>query len=91
MEVSNESLISAINFQWTMMVGIIIFFMQCGFSLLESGSVRYKNYQNILLKNSIDFCACGIVWWAWGYGIARGQVDGGFMGRKYFFGYGLDD
>ena len=64
--------------------------MQTGFSLLESGSVRHKNYQNILLKNTIDFCACGIVWWGWGYGLARGDVNGGFIGSKNFFGYELD-
>ena len=36
---------------WIMTAGVIIFFMQSGFALLESGNVRFKNYQNILLKN----------------------------------------
>jgi Amt family ammonium transporter len=32
------------NMSWMMIAGVIVFFMQSGFALLESGSVRYKNY-----------------------------------------------
>jgi Amt family ammonium transporter len=80
MEINQETLVEALNRNWIMECGVIVFFMQTCFSLLESGSVRQKNYQNILLKNTIDFCATAIVWWAWGYGLARGEVDGGFVG-----------
>jgi ammonium transporter, Amt family len=75
---------------WTIFCGVIVFFMQTGFSFLESGSVRHKNYQNILLKNTIDFCACGIIWWGWGYGMAMSNVNGGFVGKENFFGYDMD-
>ena len=47
--------------------------MQAGFALLESGSVRHKNYQNILLKNCMDACIGGLVWWAWGFAFAYGS------------------
>lgn len=73
-----------------MTAGVIVFFMQSGFALLESGAVRYKNYQNILLKNCLDATVGGLVWWAWGYGLAYGDVDGGFIGKKYFFGYNME-
>ena len=68
--------------------GVIVFFMQSGFALLESGSVRHKNYQNILIKNCMDFCIGGIVWWAWGYAFSH-EAEGGFIGTKNFFGIGM--
>jgi len=64
--------------------------MQTGFALLEAGTVRFKNYQNILLKNCMDACIGGLVWWACGYAFAFGNVDGGFIGKKYFFASGKD-
>ena len=78
------------NIDWMMTAGVIVFFMQAGFAMLESGSVRHKNYQNVLLKNCMDACIGGIVFWAWGYGFAYGDVDGGFIGKKYFFGYNME-
>lgn len=75
-----------------MLAGVIVFFMQTGFALLEAGSVRFKNYQNILLKNCMDACIGGLVWWVCGYAFAFGDVDGGFIGKKFFFaaGDGMD-
>ena len=72
-----------------LIAGVMVFFMQSGFALLESGTVRFKNYQNILLKNCMDACIGAMVWWAWGFGFAYGEVDGGVIGKKYFFGSGL--
>ena len=75
---------------WTLIGGVLVFFMQAGFALLEAGSVRQKNYQNILLKNLMDACIGGLVWWAIGFGLAYGSPkDNGFIGTKYFFGVGL--
>lgn len=34
----------------------------------------------------MDACIGGLVWWAWGYGLAWGVEEGGFIGTKYFFG-----
>lgn len=66
--------------------------MQSGFALLESGSVRFKNYQNILLKNCLDACLGGMVWWAFGFAFAFGlQGDNKFIGSKYFLGTNLEN
>ena len=48
----------------------MVFFMQCGFALLEAGTVRAKNTKNILLKNLLDACVGAIIWWGWGYSLA---------------------
>ena len=55
---------------WLMLCGFLVFFMQCGFALLEAGTVRAKNTKNILLKNLLDACIGGIIWWSVGFMIA---------------------
>ena len=47
-------------------MGLIIFFMQCGFAFLEAGAVRSKNTTNILIKNVLDSCIVIIAYWATG-------------------------
>lgn len=75
---------------WVMIAGVIVFIMQLGFALLESGSVRFKNYQNVLLKNILDACIGGLIWWATGFALAYGDVNGGFAGKQYFLGIGME-
>eukprot|EP00736_Rhodelphis_marinus_P011874 Rmarinus@m.26821 len=55
--------------------GMIVFFMQAGFALLEAGSVRMKNTKNILLKNFLDAAIGCILWWFIGWPIAYGSDD----------------
>jgi Amt family ammonium transporter len=60
--------------------------MQTGFAFLESGSVRKKNAKNLLIKNVIDTCGGMLVFFAFGYGFAFGDVDtNGFVGYRGFF------
>jgi len=44
--------------------------MQAGFAMLEMGTVRSKNAQNILIKNLLDVTMATIIWFVIGYGIA---------------------
>mmetsp|Transcript_11542 Transcript_11542/g.36539 ORF Transcript_11542/g.36539 Transcript_11542/m.36539 type:complete len:452 (-) Transcript_11542:2160-3515(-) len=61
--------------------GCLVFFMQCGFAMLEAGTVRAKNTKNILIKNLLDACIGGIMWYLVGFGIAFGDdTDNGFLG-----------
>lgn len=63
-----------------------ILFMQTGFALLENGSIRAKNSKNILVKNLIDFCCAGVIFWAFGFGIAYGvREDDLFFGTDSRF------
>ena len=65
--------------------------MATGYSLIEAGSIRQKNLLSVLLKNLIHLSISGIIWWAWGFGLAFGNVNGGLIGNKYFFGIGLKE
>ncbi|CAI7810414.1 unnamed protein product [Closterium sp. NIES-53] len=47
--------------------------LQLGFSLLEAGTVRFKNTRNIMIKNVLDTCVCAIAFWLLGYGIGFGE------------------
>jgi Amt family ammonium transporter len=81
-----------------MVAGILVMFMQAGFSMLESGTVQSKNAQSILMKNLLDACVGAICWWAVGYGVAFGEdkggnddgTKGGIIGGNLFFGQNKD-
>ena len=71
-------------------MGIIVFLMQCGFALLEAGSVRSKNTVNILIKNMLDCLIGGVSYWATGWGVAYGKNGNGFIGLSDYFAYKMD-
>ena len=58
--------------------------MQAGFAMLEAGSVRYKNYQSSLIKNTVIPIICGLAWFMWGYALSFGGVNSGFIGSRFF-------
>eukprot|EP00405_Crypthecodinium_cohnii_P019536 CAMPEP_0206466730 /NCGR_PEP_ID=MMETSP0324_2-20121206/28628_1 /ASSEMBLY_ACC=CAM_ASM_000836 /TAXON_ID=2866 /ORGANISM="Crypthecodinium cohnii, Strain Seligo" /LENGTH=465 /DNA_ID=CAMNT_0053939893 /DNA_START=36 /DNA_END=1433 /DNA_ORIENTATION=- len=74
---------------WMLLAAALVFFMHAGFSLLEAGSVRFKNTQNILAKNLVVVTVGFLCWWAFGYAWAFGgpeAVDPNrFIGHQYFF------
>lgn len=49
-----------------------IFLMQAGFAMVEVGSVRQKNANNILIKNLFDAVAGALAFWLLGYAFAFG-------------------
>jgi len=65
---------------WLMLCGFLVFFMQCGFALLEAGTVRAKNTKNILLKNLLDACVGAVIWWVCGFTFAYDYSGNGFIG-----------
>lgn len=58
-EVGHRKLISTgdIDTFWLLFGGVLVFWMQAGFAMLEVGSVSKKNTKNILVKNIFDACA----------------------------------
>lgn len=83
----------AVNFAWTMIAAFLVFFMQAGFALLEAGSTRSKNAGAVFMKNFMDFCMCGLAFWAFGFALmfggselASGLTDGNdWIGYSGFF------
>ena len=63
---------------WFLMGTALVFFMQCGFAMVESGFTRAKNVGNIVMKNLIDFCLGTVAFYFLGYNLLCG--DGLFAG-----------
>lgn len=76
---------------WVVVGGILVFFMQAGFALIESGSVRSKNTVNVLMKNYMDMCIGGVVFWLFGFGLMFGLNQTGWVGLSHFMPDALDD
>lgn len=58
---------------WFLVGAILVFFMQCGFAMVETGFTRAKNAGNIIMKNLMDFCIGTIVFIFLGYGLMMGN------------------
>jgi ammonium transporter, Amt family len=80
-----------IDTMWVMVAGMLVFFMNAGFCMLETGFCRQKNAVNILSKNLIVFALSTIAFWAIGFGLMF--TDGnGFLGTAGgFFLSGADN
>ncbi|MDY6523603.1 ammonium transporter [Acinetobacter faecalis] len=76
---------------WVILGGILVFFMQAGFALVESGSVRSKNTVNVLMKNYMDACLGGLVFWLVGFGLMFGVNSTGWFGFSHFAPNDLED
>ena len=58
---------------WIMCACFMVFTMQTGFAMLESGCASLKNEVNIMMKNVIDCLMGGFSYWALGYGLSYGE------------------
>ncbi|WP_068474659.1 ammonium transporter [Saccharicrinis aurantiacus] len=74
----------ALDILWVLLAGILVFFMQAGFALVEAGFTRAKNVGNILMKNFMDFSFGSLIFWIIGYSIMYGG-EGAFFGAFDFF------
>ena len=70
---------------WVLLTGFLVFFMQTGFALLETGLVRQSGAVNAMLENFVDAGLTAIIFWAVGFGIAFGTDSGGLIGTDNFF------
>ncbi|MCW9708933.1 ammonium transporter [Fodinibius salsisoli] len=79
-----------LNYVWTMLAAILVFFMQAGFALLETGFTRSKNAVNIIMKNFLDVGAGGLAFFVVGFGLMFGTTAGGWIGTDGFFLSGIE-
>ena len=78
-----ESLAGAIKddmgMLWMLIAGILVFFMQAGFTLVESGMTRSKNAVNIAMKNLLDIAVGSLTYWFVGYSLMYGDTTNGWF------------
>ena len=73
------------NYMWTLIAAALVFFMQAGFAMVETGFTRAKNAINIMMKNLMDFSMGTIAFWAIGFGLMFGASSTGWVGTTGFF------
>lgn len=84
-----DALKAGIDMVWLVMAGALVFFMQAGFALLESGMSRAKNAVNVIMKNYCDMCFGAVAYWAVGFGLMFGANASGWIGIDHFLPHAL--
>ena len=79
-----------LNNIWVFIAGVLVFFMQAGFALVEAGLTRAKNVVNIFAKNMTDAIVGILAFFATGWAFAFGESGGWFIGTSNFFLQDLD-
>ena len=69
---------------WFLIGAALVFFMQAGFAMVETGFTRAKNAGNILMKNLMDFCIGTIMFILVGFGLLLGEDLVGIIGKPGF-------
>ncbi len=69
---------------WFLIGAALVFWMQAGFAMVETGFTRAKNAGNILMKNLMDFCIGTIVFILIGFGLLLGEDLLGLIGKPGF-------
>ncbi len=85
MELQLSELKFALDTMWVLIAAALVFFMQAGFAMVETGFTRSKNAGNIIMKNLMDFSVGSIIFWVFGYSIMYGESIGGLFGTPDFF------
>lgn len=76
---------TVIDLMWILVCGMLVFFMQAGFTLVEVGFARAKNSGNIIMKNLMDLAIGSLAFWLIGYTIMYGDSIGSFIGKPDLF------
>ena len=76
---------------WVLIAGFLVFFMNLGFGMVESGLCRVKNTVNILAKNFIVFAVASLSFWIIGWGLMFGNGNGFFGFEGLLFASGADN
>ncbi len=68
---------SSVDTIWVLLGAALVFFMQAGFAMVETGFTRAKNAGNIIMKNLMDFALGTVVFWVIGFGLMFGYTAEG--------------
>ncbi|MDX2241263.1 MAG: ammonium transporter, partial [Leptolyngbyaceae cyanobacterium bins.302] len=87
---TTDTLKVGLDTMWVLVAGMLVFFMNAGFCMLETGFCRQKNAVNVLSKNLIVFALSTIAFWAIGFGLMFSSGSD-FVGTGGFFLAGADN
>lgn len=91
LEALKKSMQVGVDTAWVLFTAFLVFFMNLGFAMVESGLCRAKNAVNILAKNFIVFAIASISFWVIGWGLMFGNGNP-FVGLEgIFFAGGADN
>ncbi len=83
-----EEMMEVLNGQifgvWFLIGAALVFWMQAGFAMVETGFTRAKNAGNIIMKNLMDFCIGTVMFILIGFGLLLGEDLAGLIGRPGF-------
>ncbi len=79
-----KTLTTGLDTSWVLIGAALVFFMQAGFAMVETGLTRAKNAGNIVMKNLMDFCIGTPIYWIVGFGIMFGGTGALFGGIDLF-------
>lgn len=82
-------LFNALDTMWVLFATTLVFLMQLGFAMVESGFTRAKNAGNIIMKNLMDLSIGSVIFWMFGFSIMFGLSASGLIGGLDFFTTGL--
>src|SRR5215204_6790148 len=68
----------SLNIMWMILGGFLVFFMQAGFALVETGFTRNKNVAHTMLMNMMVFCIGAIGYWLTGFAFQFGAVNAAY-------------
>ncbi len=81
---SANTLDKNINIAWVVIMAILIFLMQAGFAMIETGFTRAKSAGNIIMKNLMNYVICSLIFFLTGFAFMFGG-DNPFIGSSGFF------
>ena len=81
----------AVDTLWVLLAGMLVFWMNAGFAMVESGLCRAKNCVNILAKNVIVFALATMSFWILGWGLMFGDGSPWLGLKGLFFVSGADN
>lgn len=84
------SLKIGIDTSWVLLTGFLVFIMQLGFAVLETGMIRQTASVNALLENFLEAGIGAIFWWILGFGLAFGADNGSGLFGTTLFAPGID-
>ena len=79
-----ESMNSLLFGVWFLIGAALVFWMQAGFAMVETGFTRAKNAGNIIMKNLMDFCIGTVVFILIGFSLLLGEDMAGLIGKPGF-------